>query len=434
MYQLLSLLLIGMSLSPVFAQRASVIYDEAQVPDYQLPPLLRLSDGRAVTNPEQWEARRTELLSLFETQVYGRSPGPADTLHFEVIADEPNALGGTAIRREVVVYFAEDQAQPSMTILLYLPNKTDGPVPLFLGLNFYGNHTIHPDPGITLSERWMMANEEYGIVDHRATQASRGVRDYRWPVEEILVRGYGLATIYCGDLDPDKNNPVDFQDGIHPLFYAPGQTKPKPDEWGAVGAWAWGLQRAMDYVATDAQVDAERVAVLGHSRLGKAALWAGAQDERFAMVISNESGCGGAALSRRRFGETLEVINTSFPHWFCDNFKQYNGREDQLPVDQHQLIALMAPRPVYVASAEEDRWADPRGEFLSAHHADSVYRLLSTSGLPATGLPADEMPTVEEPTMGTIGYHVRRGPHDITDYDWARFLDFADQHWRSGGQ
>ena len=426
MRQFLSLLLIGLSVSPAFAQRDSVNYDEAKVPDYQLPPLLRLSSGQAVTNPEQWRTRRAELLRLFEDQMYGRTPDSTALLRFEVINDEPNALDGTAIRREVVVHFAPDQAEPSMTLLLYLPAKADGPVPLFLGLNFYGNHTIHPDPGITLSERWMMANEEYGIVNHRATEASRGVRDFRWPVEEILARGYGLATIYCGDLDPDKNDPVDFQDGVHPLFYAPGQTKPKPDEWGAIGAWAWGLQRAMDYLVTDAQVDAERVAVLGHSRLGKAALWAGAQDERFAMVISNDSGCGGAALSRRRFGETLAVINTSFPHWFCDNFTQYNGREDQLPVDQHQLIALMAPRPVYVASAEADRWADPKGEFLAAARADSVYRLLGTAGLPV-----DEMPAVETPAMGTIGYHVRRGKHDITDYDWARFMDFADQHWRS---
>lgn len=427
MSRLLSLLLvIGMSNSPAFAQRGSVNYDEAKVPVYELPPLLRLANGQAVTDPEQWKTRRAELLNLFEEQIYGRSPDDAGALRFEIIDDEPSALNGTAIRREVVVYFTPDQAEPSMTVLLYLPAKANGPVPLFLGLNFYGNHSIHADPGITLSDRWMMAEEEYGIVDHRATAASRGVRAYRWPVEQILARGYGLATIYCGDLDPDKNDPVDFQDGVHSLFYAPGQTQPKPDEWGTIGAWAWGLQRAMDYLATDEQVDAQRVAVLGHSRLGKAALWAGAQDERFAMVISNDSGCGGAALSRRKFGETVAIINTSFPHWFCDNFKQYNGREEQLPVDQHQLIALIAPRPVYVASAEEDRWADPRGEFLAAARADSVYRLLGTSGLPV-----EEMPAVEVPAMGTIGYHVRRGEHDITEYDWARYLDFADQHLRS---
>ena len=424
----LFLLILLFPVLPLRAQPDSTHYDEARVPTYQLPTLLVSSNGDSVTTPEQWTERRAELLALFEEHVYGRVPGTLDTLLFEV-SEESGALNGLATRREVTVYFTANKQGPSMSILMYLPAQATQPVPLFLGLNFYGNHSIQNDPAITLSSRWMRENDEYGIVNHRATEASRGVRAHRWPVPRILERGYGLATIYCGDLDPDKGrqDPVDFQDGVHPLFYADGQTQPRADEWGAIGAWAWGLQRAVDYLATDERVDQEQLIVIGHSRLGKAALWAGAQDERFAMVLSNDSGCGGAALSRRRFGETLSVINTAFPHWFNDNFPQYNNHEEQLPVDQHMLIAAVAPRPVYVASAEEDRWADPRGEFLSAYHANPAYHLLGTAGLPT-----DSMPPVNQPVMGTIGYHIRTGSHDITEYDWEQYMNFADYHFQTG--
>jgi hypothetical protein len=404
------------------AQQPDINYDESKVSSYTLPDPLVTSGGEKVSDAKTWtKTRRTEILKLFETFVYGKTPSTAASVTFELTSEDKNALGGKATRKQVAVLFAGKPDGPRMDLLLYVPNQAKGPVPAFLGLNFGGNQAVDLDPGIALCRSWLRDDAKNGVVDHKATEKSRGTEASRWLVAKALGRGYAVATAYYGDIEPDR--PDAWQHGIHPMFNPPGQTKPKPDEWGSIGAWAWGLSRALDYLETDAAINAKQVVLIGHSRLGKTALWAGAQDPRFAIVISNDSGEGGAALSRRWYGETVKRINTSFPHWFCDNYKKFNDRVDDLPVDQHMLLALLAPRPVLVCSAADDRWADPRGEFLSAKGADQVYRLLRTDGLAAA-----EMPPLNHLVKSTIGYHIRPGKHDVTETDWEAFLEFADHH------
>jgi len=404
------------------AQRENVISDESKVPEYKLPDVLTRFDGGKVKSAKIWfKKQRPEILKLFTEEVYGKVPGIQGISEVKIWETSDQAVNGLAIRKQLSLFFKKNDRNLEVNVLMYLP-KTEQKVPVFLAYNFIGNHAVYNDPNIRLTESWVSNDPSVGIINNQVTEQSRAIASSRWPVDEIIKAGYGLVTVYYGDIDPDK---PDFSDGIQPFFYQKNQTEPWENEWGSIAAWAWGLSRVMDYLENDPMIDAKKVAVLGHSRLGKAALWAGATDQRFAMVISNESGCGGAALSRRIFGETVRIINTSFPHWFCDKFKEYNDHEDLLPVDQHMLLALIAPRPLYVASAEGDKWADPRGEFLSAKYASAVYELLGLEGLPAK-----EMPEVNHPVMGTIGYHIRSGKHDLTLYDWNQYIRFADKHFK----
>ena len=394
-------------------------YDEDKVPAFLVPNPLETFDGKKVETVKAWkDERRPELLDFFTQNVYGEVPSELGITSFKIVEQSDDAIGGKAKRKQIELSFTKNNKKLSFTILIYLPKNIER-APIFLGYNFNGNHTVANDPNIIISDAYARNNESLGITNNKFNEQSRGAAASRWAIEKMIDSNFGLATIYNGEIDPDKN---DMTDGVHSLFYTEGQEAPAKNEWGSIAAWSWGLSRAMDYFEKDADVDASKVIAFGHSRLGKTSLWAGATDERFAAVISNNSGCGGAALSKRKFGETIWRINNSFPHWFCNNFEQYNNNEEKLPVDQHQLLALIAPRPLYVASAEEDEWADPRGEFLSSYNATPVYELYGK-----TGIASSEMPHVNQPIQNTVAYHIRTGKHNVTDYDWEQYIKWAKE-------
>ena len=381
-----------------------------------LPPILKFADGGSVGSPDQWPKRRQELLDMLAHYVYGHTPPPPLNIRFERVSVDPHYLDGRATKKQIRIFCGPEDSP--INLLLFTPNQGKAS-PVFLGLNFRGNHTTVPDVDVPLSSRWVRDGD--GVKDNRATEKTRGTSSARWPVAQIVERGFAMATFYQGDIDPDKN---DLSDGIHAHYYRRGQEKPDAAEWGCLAAWAWGLHRAVDYLVTDPDIDPEKIAVMGHSRNGKTALVAGAFDDRIALVVSNQSGCGGAAISRRRMGETVERINKSFPHWFNTNFKAFDNKEDHLPLDQHFLVAASAPRPVLVCSAEEDKWADPEGEFAALVGADPVHRLLGLAGLQTTSYPGLNTLVGE-----TLAYHVRPGKHNVGSADWKVFMDFAEKHF-----
>jgi hypothetical protein len=405
-----------------FNALCQINYDEVKVPEYKLPEMLISNTGEKIQTSEDWiNIRRPEIIKLFEEYVYGKFPEADLELKFEVAKIDSNALSGKAIQKNIVAYFIKEGDTVQMELLVFIPSNATKPVPLFLGMNFYGNQTIHADSSIPITKSYVLNNPEYHILNHTATCESRGADSSSWPVERILERGYGLATFCYDDLDPDFDD--GFKNGIHVLL--DDTEKNDSNELSSISSWAFGLSTAMDYFETDELINESQIVLIGHSRLGKTALWAGAIDQRFAIVISNNSGCGGAALSRRKVGETVKDINTRFPHWFCKNFHDFNDKEDELPIDQHMLIGLIAPRPVYVGSAEQDQWADPYGEFLSLYHAGPVYTLFGSDSIKK-----DTLPEINKPLwVGKMGYHIRTGIHGITRFDWEKYLDFADYHF-----
>ncbi len=389
-------------------------YDESKVPQFTLPDPLVTQDGTQIKTPEEWrEKARPEILQLFKNEMFGEYPeADLSKLKFEEIKTV-DALDGKAIRKEIRIFFDYPNKTPKADLMVLIPKDAPKPCPAFLMPNFQGNHTTTSDPTVTAVEcpnRTRNANQ--------TPESVRGVAKSRWDYDAIISRGYAVATVYYEEIEPDFS--ADFQYGVHTIFT--NFNKDADNYPAAISAWAWGLSRALDCLQTIPEIDAKKVIVAGHSRLGKTALWCGANDERFAAVISNNSGCGGAALSRREFGERVDRINASFPHWFTKKFHTYGDRVNELPFDEHELIALAAPRPVYVASAEDDQWADPKGEFLSCLYAEPVYKLFGLEGLGGV----TEQPKVNTPVGATIRYHIRTGKHDVTSYDWEQYLNFAD--------
>lgn len=370
----------------------------------ELPDALTMQNGTKVTTAKQWqEARRPEVLELFRTNVYGRTPiqRPAD-MKFDVVTT-PNVLDGKATLKQVTISYKGHGGTGVINLSLFVPNQAvkqaaqpAKPVPCFV----------------------LICNRGAENID-----VTRQKKSPFWPVEQIIERGYATAAFLNSDLDADKHD--GFKDGVHGLFDDPNQPR-AADAWGTIAAWAWGASRVMDYLETDESIDKTRVAVVGHSRGGKTALWAGAEDERFALVISNDSGSTGAALARGKVGEHIADINKNFPHWFNTNYKNFNNRENDLPLDQHELCALIAPRLLYIASASEDEWADPQAEYLAGVAASPVYELFGLTGLKSGPLSPIESPLHD----GIIGHHIRRGKHNLTEYDWAQYMNFADKKWK----
>jgi hypothetical protein len=366
-------------------------YYEEKVPSYILPDILTTLDGRKVTKSSMWtKVRRPEILELFRENIFGRVPETPYEKSFKVVNLDKNAMGGTATLKQVDITITSAGKSLVIHLTLFTPNNAKKPVPAFL------------------------------LIDNRGpanTDPSRKVKSEFWPVEEAVARGYGMAVFSNADVDPDDFD--DFKNGIHALL----DKNPRPaDAWGTIAAWAWGASRCMDYLVTDKDINAKKIAVVGHSRGGKTALWAGAEDTRFAMVLSNESGAGGAALARRRFGETVSRINTAFPHWFCSNYKKFSNNENALPVDMHMLLALIAPRALYVDCASEDLWGDPRGSYLSLYNAVPVFNL---SGI-KSDIPEAMPPLNKQVMSGKVAYHIRDGVHNMLLKDWNWFMDFAD--------
>ncbi|MBX9582491.1 MAG: acetylxylan esterase [Gemmataceae bacterium] len=382
------------------------------------PDPLVMLDGTKVTTKEQWEAKRKpELRELFQHYMYGRQPAKPEKVTGKVLFGDPAAFGGKGTLKEVEVTFGPP-AWPKLYLLVATPNGRT-PAGCFVGANFGGNHLLTADERVRIPTVWM-PDRYPGVKENKATAAGRGKQTETWPLADIVGRGYAVATFYCGDIQPDRPN---VREGMRATL--PDSDKPDlGDETATIMWWAWGVGRAVDYLLTDKAIDGKRLAVVGHSRLGKTALVAGAFDDRIAVVIPSQAGCGGSGPSRHADpkAETVAVINKAFPHWFCGHFTAFGADPSKLPFDQHGMVALCAPRPVLFPNAAADLWANPAGQFEVLKAAGPVYKLLGVEGLTA-----DAVPPVNTLADGRLGYWVRPGQHAMTPADWKTYMDFADK-------
>jgi hypothetical protein len=387
----------------------------------QFPDPMVLFSGERVTSRQQWnDHRRPELKALFQHYMYGELPPKPATMNSTVTLRDTNFLGGKATLKLVTMAFGSTDA-PRIDLLLVVPNARRKPAPAFLAMNFCGNHALVSDPRIPLTRGWLYNNCK-GCTNNQATAAARGAQAQDWPLAEIVGRGYALASFCNSDIDSDR---ADVSDGVYAWLskQRTGSTTNSPShDRGCIAGWAWGFHRGVDYLVTDADIDGQRIAAVGHSRNGKTALLAAAFDERIALAIPHQAGCGGTAPSRGKIGESVTRINTSFPHWFNAEFKKFNDQPEKLPFDQHCLVALMAPRPVLLSNAQDDQWANPSGQFEVLQAAEPVYRLLK-----AGRLDAKEMPPLGKLVDSKLGYFIRPGKHSMNRDDWMIFLDFADR-------
>ena len=416
-YALLSLALLVSAAISGQNKNAPVNYDENKVPTFELPDVLKCEDGSRVETAKQWEKkRRPELLKMFSEQEYGVTPRRTGIkVKYEIVASNPMAMSGLATQKQVLFHFTGKNGKTHQALLLlYIPNGIKDRVPVIVSYNFHGNQST------TLEEDVIFSPSNELMKDAGSEKWVRGEQMSRWSYELALRRGYAVATMNYHDIYPDAPELRGY--GISPLLPDYRENTREKNEWGSIGIWAWGYSRIADYLEKEKRIDKNRMVVLGHSRLGKTSLWAGVQDKRFKVVISNDSGCGGAALAKRVFGENIARITANFPHWFCPAFNVYSENEAALPFDQHELLALVAPRHVYVASAEDDEWADPKGEYLSEYYAGAVYQLYGMQGRPSKVPPA-----IHQPQHYDVGYHIRAGKHDVTEYDWQCYLDFCDK-------